>query len=510
MAAGEAGSRLLLDDDMKDKDFFPPAKRMGPPASRDTRAQRTMPKPFFHVSKFDCFANKLCNVLKIASLQAFGVLSNFRSQNKMGSHQPDLSAFFTGLEERLSQTLARDRQDILGAIAGGMTPGAGAGSGGPIVLLPDEPLDTEPCQTCGRSFEPIRMAIHQRGCARLQQPIASNAAAAQQRFDAVRQKAWAQLAALSAEPPYVPQQQHPPAAVQRPRPMPPLSRQSTAPGHMAGAGPVERTSAPAPAPAPALPAQAGRNTPPAGGARTPPRGRAPAAAPAQPPSRPAARSPSPAMHPPPPVHVPTDYSRRTGSPDHDPEDDTAYIGDGGYDDDEAASVAPSYPASEAAWDGDNGLCEEVAPDPDEGVGDEWPPEPASSYPETYDDEAPQDEGEAKDTAPCDICGRNFVVDRLERHVKICSKSAGKKRKVFGASAERLKLQEKASAEEAKKAQAKADKKAVWKAQHEAFQNALKSANAISKGEAPPADLHEVRASPNLPSPHISPYLPFSL
>ena len=117
--------------------------------------------------------------------------------------QADLAPFLMGLEERLSQTLARDRQQILGAIAGGATPHA-VGPSAPIVFLPDEPLDGEPCQICGRSFEPIRMAIHQRVCSRLRQTVGPNAAVAQQRFDAVRQKAWAQLAALSAELPYVP------------------------------------------------------------------------------------------------------------------------------------------------------------------------------------------------------------------------------------------------------------------------------------------------------------------
>ena len=64
-------------------------------------------------------------------------------------------------------------------------------------------------------------------------------------------------------------------------------------------------------------------------------------------------------------------------------------------------------------------------------------------------EEPDDEAEAsrepKELVPCDICGRNFAVDRLQRHRVICVKQSSKKpRKMYGASAERLKLQEKAA------------------------------------------------------------------
>ena len=185
-----------------------------------------------------------------------------------------------------------------------------------------------------------------------------------------------------------------------------------------------------------------------------------------------------------------DGSRRTGSPDLGEEG----AGDRHYKEEEEASLPPSYPPSyppsESGFDGEL-LCE----DADE-VGDEWTPA-AAAYSEPPEEAAK--EYESKQTAPCDICGRCFVVDRLEKHMKAC-KTSGKKRKVFGASAERLKLQEKATEEEAKKAKDRAEKKAVWKAQHEAFQNALKSAAAIKNGEPPPADMHEVEDT-RVPCPH---------
>ena len=113
----------------------------------------------------------------------------------------ELSSFFLGLEQRLTRQLTLDREAIVGAIAGGPAPGLLAAPplarAGPLVLLPDEPLE-HACQLCGRAFEPLRMAIHQRVCAKLRQPPPASATLAQQRFDQVRQKAWAQLAALSS------------------------------------------------------------------------------------------------------------------------------------------------------------------------------------------------------------------------------------------------------------------------------------------------------------------------
>ena len=40
------------------------------------------------------------------------------------------------------------------------------------------------------------------------------------------------------------------------------------------------------------------------------------------------------------------------------------------------------------------------------------------------------QGVAVDMTSCDICGRNFAVDRLTKHMAVCAKVSAKKRKVF--------------------------------------------------------------------------------
>ena len=95
------------------------------------------------------------------------------NRNVMDRHpegsENSLAQVLAGLEARLSRQLTMDRETIVGAIAGGplSAGGASGGRGGacPIVLMPDDP---PPCNSCGRIFaDPLRMAIHQRGCARL-------------------------------------------------------------------------------------------------------------------------------------------------------------------------------------------------------------------------------------------------------------------------------------------------------------------------------------------------------
>ena len=230
---------------------------------------------------------------------------------------------------------------------------------------------------------------------------------------------------------------------------------------------------------------------------TPPGSRGQSRAGSRPGSRNAAAAP--AAPPPPPVAVPDDRTRRSMSPTGD----DSYSG-GGYQSSEEPSRRPSesYPSSDA-WPDDQ--CQYIDPEeePDQATGRGYGGSDAgyldaSAYPEGGSAEG--DEGPPPEMAPCSICSRNFAKDRLARHEAICQKQATKKRKVFGESAERLKLQEKAAAEEAKRAEEKAKKKAIWKAQHEAFQNALKTAAAVAKGEAPPPDLHEVEDD-RTPCPH---------
>ena len=77
---------------------------------------------------------------------------------------PDLNQLLSGLEARLSHQLSQDREAIFAAIGSGdgiQGPVPGGGGVGPIVLMPDEPMQQQ-CATCGRAFEPLRMAIHAR------------------------------------------------------------------------------------------------------------------------------------------------------------------------------------------------------------------------------------------------------------------------------------------------------------------------------------------------------------
>ena len=99
-----------------------------------------------------------------------------------------------------------------------------------------------------------------------------------------------------------------------------------------------------------------------------------------------------------------------------------------------------------------------------------------------------------------MCSRNFAADRLERHIKICSKQSAKKRKVFGQSAERLKAREKAEKEEAKFADELQKKKAAAVTAKLQFQAAFKTASAVANGEEPPEPL-EPPPDDRTPCPH---------
>ena len=397
------------------------------------------------------------------------------------------------------------------------------------------------------------MAIHQKACVRIQQGPAPNAFAAQQRFDAVRQRAWAHVQAFDEQqqqipPPQQQQQQQPP-------PPPPLQQQQQQVQRAPSPAPAVPGRAPSPAaaanaPAPSRSSSKDSGTP--SGGRPPPRAQplqqaqppqqppppqyAPAAAATPPQQRPQPRAP-----PPPPIAIPNDQSPESvpsyqpgssddieSSPDfirtfHRPEQDEE--GGDQYDEYEegednyppshqASSYPPShtsyppstYAPSESAWgaaseEGD--LLEEVDDDESSSQwGGDRRAHSTGAYPDLDEMGSEEVLGEPKEMAPCEICGRSFAIDRLAKHAKICAKAEkqGKKRKVFGASAERLKNVERSMEEEAKLKAEKANKKAAWKAQHEQFQNALKSAAAAKNGEPPPADLHEVEDD-RVPCPH---------
>jgi hypothetical protein len=417
-----------------------------------------------------------------------------------------LASLLSGLEARLSNQLSSDREALAARITGGAAAGYGGGGGGgaPIVLIPDEPLE-RPCGTCGRIFEPLRMAVHTRSCARLQQPPPPAAFAAQQRADNVRKQAWVHLTGLQQRQHHQ-QSQHQQA---NNHPMPtPTQQQQQQEEQRRAAAPATALPTGAPQRRPSGAPSSGVRTP--GGARTPV-GRASAAAAA-------------AHPPPPPIAVPRDGSPQSDQGESSSEARRVYD----------STPAQSAPPSEAGWaeeahpcddDDEYGEYSDGAPVP---IDDQYYEEPApqhvgqqeedfersismdrrpstapsqsvSEAPSEYPSELPED-GEAPDLVPCEVCGRNFAADRLEKHMKICSKASTKKRKAFGPSLERMKQQEKEAKEKEKEREAKEKKKAVWKQQHEAFQAALKTAAAHSAGEPPPADLPEVEDT-RTPCPH---------
>jgi hypothetical protein len=389
-----------------------------------------------------------------------------------------LAQVLAGLEARLSRQLTMDRETIVGAIAGGPISGGSAGRGGgggagPIVLLPD---DLPPCASCGRSFaDPLRSAIHQRGCARLLKAPPPAAFAAQQRAEALRRQAWATLSTLSeaggntAAAAHGTRTQAPPALAnvanlrsqqqsehsqhsqhsqhgqysqhsqhgqysqhsqhgqysQHSQHSRSDSRASSAHPSTRPQSSMARELQP---PQEAVPDQQ-RPASRVGGGASP----APSATPPRRQSQaPPRASNVPAAPPPPPVAVPDD-TRRTSSPEID---SSEYRSE--------PSRRPSESNVSSEWMEEDELCQEAeADDVQTGRG---PPPSTAAYP---DPSALDDDGPPPELVPCDVCGRNFAADRLDRHMKICEKQSKKKRKVFGESAERLKLQEKAAEEEAK-------------------------------------------------------------
>ncbi|KAK2162639.1 hypothetical protein LSH36_95g08022 [Paralvinella palmiformis] len=87
--------------------------------------------------------------------------------------------------------------------------------------------------------------------------------------------------------------------------------------------------------------------------------------------------------------------------------------------------------------------------------------------------------------PCDICGRNFNPDALQRHVPICSKNNAKRRKTFDSSKQRIEGTEikqfhKNSKTRQPQVQPQAAKKGDWRRKHEEFISAIRNAKGVQK------------------------------
>lgn len=86
--------------------------------------------------------------------------------------------------------------------------------------------------------------------------------------------------------------------------------------------------------------------------------------------------------------------------------------------------------------------------------------------------------------PCIICNRTFKPESLEKHIKICEKSANKKRKAFDSSKQRIQGTE--LAEFCPVIPKKAEKspvrkfKSAWKEKHLEFVRAIRQARGINE------------------------------
>jgi len=90
--------------------------------------------------------------------------------------------------------------------------------------------------------------------------------------------------------------------------------------------------------------------------------------------------------------------------------------------------------------------------------------------------------EDQELVPCELCGRQFLSSRLEKHSKVCAKQQ-KRRKTFAPDEARVKLREAAPQEHKK-----AVRQSSWKQQHEAFQQAVRGAKLGEQGaDAAPVD-----------------------
>ena len=393
----------------------------------------------------------------------------------------ELASALHAMEYRLSKQLLETKHGLHEVIVGGSEKSSRDGSGGPsIVLLPDD--SDAACESCGREFEAFRLAVHARACQRLSARTPPAVVAAAQRANSMRQHAMALLKQLTSQPARQPQQQ--------------LFSRSATPLAPAAADRDNRTQSSAPS-----------KRPPVGGAPAPPVAVPPAAMrSAHPESRGASyrhdeyayaqecddetydcdeaygdehEAPYEEEEPPPPL------KQQAKAPQRPPPQQPKKPPPMEYEEEEPPpppqAKAPQRPPQQPRKP--SPPPKQPSPRADE---DEFPPPPAQYPTGDLGEDAFVDEEEMRQQqAQCDICGRNFNADRLERHRAICIKQSTKKRKVFGESAERMKLQEKLAEEHAKELEAKAAKKALWKQQSEKFQNAMKAARAVQNGEAPP-------------------------
>ncbi|XP_023568030.1 zinc finger C2HC domain-containing protein 1B isoform X2 [Octodon degus] len=100
--------------------------------------------------------------------------------------------------------------------------------------------------------------------------------------------------------------------------------------------------------------------------------------------------------------------------------------------------------------------------------------------------------------PCEVCGRSFAADVLERHVPICRKLFNKKRKPFNSLKQRLQGTDIPTVAKAPQPKSQPVKKSNWREQHEEFINTIRSAKDCMQA------MKEGRPLPPPPPPRVNP------
>ncbi|XP_049643719.1 zinc finger C2HC domain-containing protein 1B [Suncus etruscus] len=100
--------------------------------------------------------------------------------------------------------------------------------------------------------------------------------------------------------------------------------------------------------------------------------------------------------------------------------------------------------------------------------------------------------------PCEVCGRRFAADVLERHGLICRKLFNKKRKPFSSLKQRLQGTDIPTVRKAAQSKPPPVKKSNWRQQHEDFINTIRSAKQCMLA------LKEGRPLPPLSSSSVNP------
>ncbi|KAM6185241.1 LOW QUALITY PROTEIN: zinc finger C2HC domain-containing protein 1B [Rhynchocyon petersi] len=100
--------------------------------------------------------------------------------------------------------------------------------------------------------------------------------------------------------------------------------------------------------------------------------------------------------------------------------------------------------------------------------------------------------------PCEVCGRRFAADVLERHGPICRKLFNKKRKPFNSLKQRLQGTDIPTVKKVPQSKLQPVKKSNWRQHHEDFINAIRSAKQCVLA------MREGRPLPPPPPPSINP------